>query len=382
MAKKTKAPKKSAKPKSNAAKGLKPKRVKIDRPYPRASLEDAIRIPVAIKEKNGGNPWPPEDIAKALDTSKTTTTFFYTAASARDFGLTEGSRDTANISLTSIGRDIVYPGDAKAENEAKKKAFLNVEVFRKVLEHYRGANLPEMQYLSNTLERDFGLHPDTHEEFSGLFRRNCEYLGIGSGLSGKEIESLRSGTFKPEVEGEADTQTSVVTVAEPEQETGLKCFAIMPFVEREPSHSSGFFAEVLRSLISPAGRKAGFTVSTAKRQGSDVIQSTIVNDLLSADLVIADLTEHNPNVLFELGMRMAFDKPVALIRAKGTGKIFDVDNMLRVYEYDPNLWTTTVERDLPKITEHVEATWKNRESVQTYLKILRQQTAAPNGDDQ
>jgi hypothetical protein len=294
MATKKKASKKSTKAKSNSAKGMKTKRLKIDHPYPRASLEDALKIALAIKDKNGGNPWPPEDIAKALGTSKTTTTFFYTAGSARDFGLTEGSRDTKQISLTSMGRDIVYAGDAEAEKDAKKKAFLNVEVFRKVLEHYKGADLPEMQYLSNTLKRDFGLHPDTHEEFSRLFRKNCEYLGIGSGLSGKEIETLRTGTARPEAEGKADTQTSVVTVAEPEQETGLKCFAIMPFVERDSSHSSGFFAEVLRILISPAGRKAGFTVSTAKRQGSDVIQSTIINELLSADLVIADLTEHNP----------------------------------------------------------------------------------------
>lgn len=50
---------------------------------------------------------------------------------------------------------------------------------------------------------------------------------------------------------------------------------------------------------------AGFTVETANRQGSGVIQSTIVNEFLEADLVIADLTEHNPNVLFELRRRMA-----------------------------------------------------------------------------
>lgn len=61
--------------------------------------------------------------------------------------------------------------------------------------------------------------------------------------------------------------------------------------------------------------KAGFNAKTAKA-GSEVIQSTIVNDLDAADLVIVDLTEHNPNVLFELGMRIAFSKPVCLIRAK------------------------------------------------------------------
>jgi hypothetical protein len=88
---------------------------------------------------------------------------------------------------------------------------------------------------------------------------------------------------------------------------------------------------------------------TAKRQGSDIIQSTIVNDLLEADLVLADLTEHNPNVLFELGMRIHADLPVVLVRARGTGAIFDVDNMLRVEEYDPNLWTSTVKPTFMKI---------------------------------
>jgi hypothetical protein len=38
---------------------------------------------------------------------------------------------------------------------------------------------------------------------------------------------------------------------------------------------------------------------------------------MEADLVIADMTEHNPNVMFELGMRMAeaenFKIDVALI---------------------------------------------------------------------
>jgi hypothetical protein len=166
-----------------------------------------------------------------------------------------------------------------------------------------------------------------------------------TGENNKEAED-GSKSSSTEVEHSKDT----VTLAEPETETGLIAFVIMPFRERDSdSHAEGFFSEVLQSLIAPAGRKAGFTVTTANRQGSDVIHSTIVNDLLDADLVIADLTEHNPNVLFELGLRMAFDKPVALIRAKGTDAIFDVDNMLRVFDYDPNIWPSTVERDMPRL---------------------------------
>ncbi len=80
-----------------------------------------------------------------------------------------------------------------------------------------------------------------------------------------------------------------------------------------------------------------------------MIQATIINSLVEADLVIADLTEHNPNVLFELGVRMAQERPVVLIRALGTPGLFDVDNLLRVFEYNPNLWPTTVEKDMPNL---------------------------------
>jgi hypothetical protein len=64
-------------------------------------------------------------------------------------------------------------------------------------------------------------------------------------------------------------------------EAPLTAFVILPFVERDPKHAPGFFAEVLRSLITPAA-KENFIVKTANRQGSDMIQSIIVNDLIEA----------------------------------------------------------------------------------------------------
>jgi hypothetical protein len=70
-------------------------------------------------------------------------------------------------------------------------------------------------------------------------------------------------------------------------------------------------------------------------------------------------------------MRMHEDKPVALVRAKGTGPIFDVDNMLRVEEYNPNLWRSTVERDVPRLRDHIQATWDNREVGPTFMRLLR-----------
>ncbi len=236
---------------------------------------------------------------------------------------------------------------------------MKVPIFKSVLEHYKGSNLPEMKYLGNTLENEFKLATEFHEEFSNLFRENCKELGITSGdQSGETIDSHN----KP----------STILVGEQPKgsKSKLKLFVIMPFSEKTDSRPKGFFGEVLRSLITPAGIAAKFSVATANKQGSDVIQSTIINDLLEADLVLADLTDHNPNVLFELGVRMAMDKPVALIKASGTGRIFDVDNMLRVYEYNSNLWQSTIEKDLVELIEHINGAWDSRSSDQSYMKIL------------
>jgi len=45
--------------------------------------------------------------------------------------------------------------------------------------------------------------------------------------------------------------------------------------------------------------------------------------------------------------------------------------MLRVFEYNPNLWPTTIEKDLPKLREFIAGAWENRESEKSYMKILR-----------
>jgi hypothetical protein len=331
--------------------------------FPKTTLEKALQIPYAIKDKNGGNPWEPDEIRQVIGVSQGNAWYSQTASS-RDYGLTNGTRDTPPISLTELGREIVYAPDPATELALKKQAFLNIEIFKKVLEYYKGSNLPDMKYLGNVLTKQFDLLPDTHEEFAKIFRENCQYLSITSGVP--QSETTR---------GEEPTEPSsgTVTLAEGAGAGALTAFVILPFVERDAKHPKGFFLEVLRSLITPAAasKECGFTVKTANRQGSDMIQSTIVNDLIEADLVIADLTEHNPNVMFELGVRIAQEKPVVLMKAEGTGPLFDIDNMLRVFEYNPNLWQTTIEKDMPDLREFIKGAWDNRNPDKTYMKILR-----------
>jgi hypothetical protein len=351
---KSKNPKQRKLSNKQSSKSPKPKRN-----FPIYTVEKCLIIAQKLKEKNGGNPWLPSEVRKAIEVGDTTK-FFYISQASRDFGFTTGTGSSNEIGLTEFGRSVVYAPNPEAEKKLKIEAFLKIDLFKEVLNYYKGSQLPEMKYLSNTLEDKFKLSKEFHEEFSTVFSENCKELGITTG------NSLADGL-------PTTTTNATVLVGESKKNKkgALKAFVIMPFVERNNTRANGFFKEVLDNLIIPAGIEAGFNVETANKQGSDVIQSTIINDLLEADLVIADLTDHNPNVLFELGLRMANDMPIALIKSKDTGRIFDVDNMLRVYEYNENLWKSTIEADIPNLIEHFKAVWNNKESDQTYMKILR-----------
>jgi len=367
----------AAKPVKGSKKGRKtmPKRIptsagetptKPKRPFPSVTLEEALKIPLKIKELNGGNPWPPSDVAQAVTGgSYKTNPFFYLTAGARDYGLTEGTRDAAKIALADIGRKFVYAGNQDVEGQALQDAFFHVPIFKQVYNQYKGSTLPELKYLGNTLQSEFGLPPEYHEEFHRLFQENCRFLQKYG-----EIADGDSSLSSAPLRNEGDR---IITLASPAAGSSLRAFVALPFSEKSGKWPKGFFSEVLNTLITPAGVDAGFKVETARKEGSDIIQATIVNDLFAADLVIADLTEHNPNVLFELGMRIAFDKPVALIRAEGTLPIFDIDNLLRVFEYSPNLWKSTLESDIPRLTAHIKGTWDSRKTGKSYLQLLKEQ---------
>ena len=65
---------------------------------------------------------------------------------------------------------------------------------------------------------------------------------------------------------------------------------------------------------------------------------------------------------------MANKKPIALIRTNKTGAIFDVDNVLRVFEYNSNLWKSTLLNDIPALTKHITESWKSK--AKTYADIF------------
>ena len=77
---------------------------------------------------------------------------------------------------------------------------------------------------------------------------------------------------------------------------------------------------ILFDAISSAGYEANL-VSDADDSG--VIQKRIVQNLYSNEIVVCDVSCKNPNVMFELGMRLVFDKPTIIVMDDGTNYSFD-----------------------------------------------------------
>jgi hypothetical protein len=96
-----------------------------------------------------------------------------------------------------------------------------------------------------------------------------------------------------------------------------KAFIVMQFTSP--------YNEVYRDAIQPLVSDNGFEpirVDDIDRPG--IIINDIRNQIADSSIVIADITEANPNVYYEVGMSHALGKPTVLLAQRGTKLPFDV----------------------------------------------------------
>ena len=133
------------------------------------------------------------------------------------------------------------------------------------------------------------------------------------------------------------------------------CFVIMPISDAE-GYEKGHFAHVYDDIIKPAVEMTDFVPRRADEvKETNFIHLDILTKLIDAPIAICDLSTRNPNVLFELGIRQAFDKPVVLIQEKGTPKIFDI-GPLRYLEYSKEMKYHDVLKSQQDLKVAIEAT--------------------------
>ena len=152
----------------------------------------------------------------------------------------------------------------------------------------------------------------------------------------------------------------------------MDCFIIMPISDPD-GYEKGHFRKVYEDIFSPACEASGF----APIRGDEVAQTNLIHldilqKLIESPMAICDLSSRNPNVLFELGLRQAFDKPTVLVQEIGTPKIFDIAP-LRYTEYRKELRYREVLEDQKLIAQSIRSTQEatdKEEGVNSIVRIL------------
>jgi hypothetical protein len=151
-----------------------------------------------------------------------------------------------------------------------------------------------------------------------------------------------------------------------------ECFIIMPISDAD-GYAPGHFKHVYDNIIYPSCEMAGYQAVRADEiKATNLIHLDILKRLIDTPIAICDLSSRNPNVLFELGIRQAFDKPVVLIQEAGTPKIFDIAP-LRYLEYSKEMKYHDVLRIQKELKESIEATAAaegDASSVNSIVKLL------------
>ncbi len=107
------------------------------------------------------------------------------------------------------------------------------------------------------------------------------------------------------------------------------------------------------SLIVPAVEAAGFEPWRPVAKGSHLIHAEIVRQLEQADMVLVDMSQSNPNVFFELGVRTSVNRPIALVRSDEAMPIpFDVSG-INTHTYDPSLKAWHIASQVEALAEHL-----------------------------
>ena len=148
------------------------------------------------------------------------------------------------------------------------------------------------------------------------------------------------------------------------------CFVIMPF--------GGWQDDYYKKIYCTAIESAGLSPHRA----DDLFRpSTIVNDIWEytkkAKIILAVLTDKNPNVLYELGLAHAIAKPAILVTETLDDIPFDL-RALRVIEYDKNApdWGDSLKYNIENaIKEVIKSPLKS--VLPTFLEVDETQKAAP-----
>lgn len=308
------------------------------------------------------------------------------------YGLTEGSYKAETLTLTDEGQKAVNP-DASPRERARaqfKLAVDGIEPFQALYERFAGNKLPAQQVMRDFLTREHDMSQEDAKEAVELFILNAREIGLIQTLSGAEriltldhmldeLPKAADAKASPEINGSnagmpADMASVTRITPAPTGDLHKTCFYITPIGE-EGSEERRHADLLLGQIVEPAIEELGLDLAVVradKMTQPGMISQQILQHVLGARLVVADLSFHNPNVFYELAIRHATKLPTVLISRTAERSPFDIAD-LRVVRLDMTDIYTFVPRMEPwraELTQHARQALEQPDAAVTPITLL------------
>jgi predicted nucleotide-binding protein len=164
--------------------------------------------------------------------------------------------------------------------------------------------------------------------------------------------------------------------------TKRTCFLIGP-TGRSGSETQERFDWLYQEIVKPTAERCGYDVTRPDElSGPGLISAQIIQRIFDADVVVADISGSNPNVMYELGVRHSTQKPVIQLANKLDRIPFDLAG-LRVITYEATsaLALADAQSKLTEMLETIDTDWDGRMSPvsgASALRMLRQPPEVPS----
>lgn len=154
-----------------------------------------------------------------------------------------------------------------------------------------------------------------------------------------------------------------------EKENKNVCGIVMPISSMDGC-SESHWSDVL-SILSDAISEAGYDPNLVSNSDDiGIIQKRIVQNLYENPIVVCDVSGKNPNVMFELGMRLAFDKPTIIVKDDKTSYSFDTSSIEHL-EYRRDLRFSDIVDFKSKLKDKIIKTVKKSTEDPEYTTFLK-----------
>lgn len=324
------------------------------RPYlkqtdvPAATLEEALRVPLAILDHYAGRATAPLHVAKALNVDPKGSQIRLLTGAAMAYELIEGGAQAAEITVTDLARRILRPTVEGGDLTAKRDAVLKPRIFGEFLRRYDGSPFPRVDIAQNVLE-ELGVPRSKTAEIVERIEATARSVGFIDEIAGKDYVSLladpnasgsaaakeTSGEEKkkpeapaipkaPDPSTEPEPRTSETTAAPPAAPPATRSSLGNAIIEDERRRRVFITHGKNRDLVDPIKKLLEYgelepVVAVERQSVSKPVPEKVMDEMRSCGAAIihvdvdrtikdAEGTAHvllNPNVLIEIGAAMA-----------------------------------------------------------------------------